>query len=211
MTAARVRVLIVDDHPMVREGLAAMLGSQRDLVVVGQASTGQEALSLAARLEPDVVLMDLRMPHGDGVEATARLQREVPRARVLVLTTYDSDADIVRAVEAGAVGYLLKDVPHEDLFSAVRGVARGERRLATAVAEKLLRRTLQQSGEVLTARELEVLALVAQGLSNKRVAAHLGISEPTVKAHLMHVFEKLGVQGRTAAVMAALERGLLIR
>lgn len=206
-----IRILIADDHPMARAGLGAMLGSQPDLALVGEAATGLEALHLAHALHPDLVLMDLRMPELDGVGATARLRAELPAVRVLVLTTYDSDADILRAVEAGAAGYLLKDAAFDQLFSAVRAVARGERRLAPAVAEKLERRHAQGTPESLTPRELEVLACVAEGLSNKRVAARLGLMEPTVKSHLLRVFEKLQVEGRTAAVMVALERGLLTR
>lgn len=208
---SRVRVLIADDHPMVREGLGAMLGTQPDFEIVGFAGMGHEVLLITQETHPDVILMDLRMPDMDGATATAKLREVAPAVRVLVLTTYDSDADIVRAVEAGAVGYLLKDVPHEALFQAVRGVARGERHLATVVAEKLLRRTLEQTSEALTSRELGVLSLVAQGLSNKRVAAHLGVTEATVKAHLLRTFDKLGVDSRTGAVMVALERGLLSR
>ncbi|MFB9991920.1 response regulator [Deinococcus oregonensis] len=204
-----VRILIADDHPMVREGLAAMLSSQPDFEVVGAALNGADAVRLAESLRPHVVLMDLRMPELDGVQATAQLRDLVPDVRVLVLTTFDSDADILRVIEAGAVGYLLKDVPHEDLFAAVRAVARGERRLASSVAEKLMRRSVQPINAVLTARELEVLSLVAKGLPNKRIATQLGVAETTVKAHLLRVFDKLGADGRTAAVMIAIEQGLL--
>lgn len=206
-----LRLLIVDDHPLVREGLMTMLGSQDDFEVVGAAVDGADALRQAALCRPDVVLMDLRMPGQDGVSATAELRRTLPEIRVLVLTTYDSDADILRAIEAGAVGYLLKDVPHEELFAAIRGVARGERRLASAVAERLMHRSVSPSLEALTPREQEVLELVGEGLSNKRVAAHLGVSDQTVKAHLLRVFDKLGVDSRTAAVLAAQRRGLLSR
>lgn len=205
----RIRVLIADDHPVVRAGLAALLGTQPDLEVVGQAADGVEAVTLAQQTDPDVVLMDLRMPEMDGAAATAQLTLLAPRSRVLVLTVYDSDMDILKTIEAGAVGYLLKDTLHEELFAAVRAVARGERRLASTVAEKLMRRTMDVHTDLLTARELQVLALVADGMSNKKVASSLLIGEPTVKAHLVRVFDKLGVNGRTAAVMTALERGLL--
>jgi len=206
-----VRILIVDDHPIVREGLNGMLSSQADFEVVGEAATGAEALRIARETQPDVVLMDLRMPEMDGATATAALRDAMPGVRVLVLTTYDTDGDILRAIEAGAVGYLLKDVPHEELFLAIRATARGERRLASAVAEKLMQRMLRPAQEALTKREQEVLEWVARGVSNKKIALELGISEPTVKAHLVRIFEKLGVDGRTAAVMTALERGLLRR
>ncbi|PNY79720.1 response regulator [Deinococcus koreensis] len=206
-----LRLLIVDDHPLVREGLTTMLGSQDDFTVVGAAVNGADALRQAALCHPDVVLMDLRMPGQDGVSATAELRRTLPGIRVLVLTTYDSDADILRAIEAGAVGYLLKDVPHQELFAAIRGVARGERRLASAVAERLMHRSVSPSLETLTPREQEVLELVGEGLSNKRVAAQLGVSDQTVKAHLLRVFDKLGVDSRTAAVLIAQKRGLLRR
>jgi DNA-binding NarL/FixJ family response regulator len=186
-----------------------MLGAQPDLEVVGEAGDGAQALALALRHRPDVVLMDLRMPGTDGVAATARILAELPATRVLVLTTYDTDADIVRAVGAGATGYLLKDTPREELFRAVRAAARGETVLAPTVAARLLTSLRQPAQPVLSARELEVLALVAHGASNRDVARRLSISEATVKSHLLHVFDKLGVDDRTAAVTVALTRGLL--
>ncbi len=204
-----IRVLLVDDHPVVRDGLRGMLGAQPDLEVVGEAGDGAQALALALRHRPDVVLMDLRMPGTDGVAATARILAALPATRVLVLTTYDTDADIVRAVGAGATGYLLKDTPREELFRAVRAAARGETVLAPAVAARLLTSLRQPAQPVLSARELEVLALVAHGASNRDVASRLSISEATVKSHLLHVFDKLGVDDRTAAVTVALTRGLL--
>ena len=206
-----IRILIADDHPIVREGLSGMLRSQADFQVVGEATTGREAVDLGVTLTPDVILMDLRMPELDGASATALLRQEAPNVRVLVLTTYDTDGDILRAIEAGAVGYLLKDVPHEELFLAIRATARGERRLASVVAEKLMQRMLGPAPETLTPREQEVLECVARGASNKKIAPTLGISEPTVKAHLVRIFEKLSVEGRTAAVMTAIERGLIRR
>lgn len=210
---ALLRVLVVDDHPIVRSGLASVLATQPDFRVVGEAATGDVAVRLAADLVPDVVLMDLRMPGRDGADATAAIVRARPATRVLVLTTYASDGAVLRAIEAGAVGYLLKDAPHEELFRALRAVARGERYLAPAAAERLMTRWRQQGPGAarasLTARELEVLRCVARGDANRQVAAALGITEPTVKAHLVHAFEKLGVENRTAAVREALTRGLI--
>jgi len=206
-----VRVLVVDDHPVVRDGLRGMLGTQGDLEVVGEAADGAEALAVAARARPDVVLMDLRMPGMDGVTAIGRLAAEQPSVRVLVLTTYDTDQDVARAIEAGATGYLLKDAPREELFRAVRAAARGETVLAPSVATKLVGRLRAGSGPALSQRELEVLALVARGATNRQAAAELFISEATVKTHLLHAFAKLGVGDRTAAVTVAMERGLLPR
>ena len=204
-----IRVLIVDDHPVVRDGLRGMLGGQPDLIVVGEAGDGREALAAVAQHEPDVVLMDLRMPVLDGVGAITRLAAMHPDVRVLVLTTYEEDQDIVRAVEAGATGYLLKDVPRDELFRAVRTAARGEPVLAPRVAARLMGRLRAAAVEPPTERELEVLALVARGLTNRAIARQLHISEATVKTHLVHLFAKLDVDDRTAAVTAALERGLL--
>jgi DNA-binding NarL/FixJ family response regulator len=202
-------VLIVDDHPVVRDGLRGMLAGQQDLEVVGEAADGAEAVALVGRLRPDVVLMDLRMPGLDGVGAIRRLGADSP-ARVLVLTTFDTDTDVVRAIEAGATGYLLKDTPREELFRAIRAAHRGESVLAPTVATKLLGHTRAPApAGPLSARELEVLRLVARGATNREVGATLFISEATVKTHLLHMFEKLGVSDRTAAVTAALERGLL--
>jgi DNA-binding NarL/FixJ family response regulator len=205
-----VRVLIVDDHPVVRDGLRGMLQAQPDLEVVADASNGREALAAVARHGPDVVLMDLRMPELDGVAATRRIRADHPAVKVLVLTTYDTDADILPAIEAGATGYLLKDAPREQLFSAVRAAARGETVLAPTVAAKLIRSVrTRPDHEQLTPRELDVLRLVADGLTNRAIASRLHISEATVKTHLVHTYAKLGVDDRTAAVMAALDRGLL--
>ena len=204
-----VRIVIADDHPVVRTGIQGILVSQPDFEVVGEASTGGEAVDLVRALRPDVVLMDLRMPEMDGVEAISRIVAEQPEARVLVLTTYDGDADIVRAVGAGATGYLLKDTPREELCRAVRAAARGESVLAPVVAARLMRRTREPEEETLSGREVEVLKLVAGGTSNKEIGQQLHISEATVKSHLSHIFGKLGVDDRTAAVTAALERGIL--
>ena len=205
----RVRIVIADDHPIVRSGLSGSLGSQPDFDVVGEAATGLQAVELAATLQPDLILMDIRMPDLDGASATRRIIAENPGARVLVLTTYTTDADVLRAVESGAVGYLLKDVPHDELFRAVRAVARGERYLAHSVATRLMQQMARPAYEPLTHRETEVLQCVARGASKKQIASELRIAEPTVKAHLVHIFGKLGVDSRTSAVRAGIERGLI--
>ena len=186
-----------------------MLASQADFEVVGEAADGEDAVRQVAALRPDVVLMDLRMPGVDGVEATRRIRTQHPDVQVLVLTTYDTDEDIVRAVEAGAVGYLLKDSPREELFRGVHAAARGESTLAAAVASRLIGRMQTPPGQSLSPRELEVLALVAEGRQNKDIARALFISETTVKSHLAHIFTKLGVDDRTAAVTIALDRGII--
>lgn len=204
-----VRLLIVDDHPIVRAGFEGMLAGTLDLEVVGEAENGGEAVRLAERLRPDVALMDLRMPQMDGVEATRRIKVENPRVNVLVLTTYDSDADILRAIEAGATGYLLKDTPREELFRAIRAASRGEPVLAPSVTARLMQRTQAPAQKALSGREIEVLELVAHGGSNKELARELHLSEATVKSHLIHIFDKLGVADRTAAVTVALEKGIL--
>ena len=206
--APTIRIVLADDHPVVREGLAGMLAAEPDLIVVGQAADGREAVTLATRLIPDVVLCDLRMPVLDGVAAIEEIRRLAPGVQVLVLTTYDTDADILRAVEAGAAGYLLKDTPRAVLVDAVRAASRGETVLAPTVAARLVRR-LREDHEALTPREHEVLREVAQGAGNAEVAARLHIGEATVKTHLLHVFAKLGVDGRTAAVNRAMEIGIL--
>lgn len=205
----KTRILLIDDHPVVREGLSGMLAGQPDFEIVGQGADGSQAVSMNAELRPDVVLMDLRMPGMDGVDAIQEIKAAMPDTNILVLTTYDSDADIVRAVEAGATGYLLKDTPREELFRAVRAAARGESVLAPAVAARLMTRMRAPAEENLTAREIEVLDLVSKGNSNKQVARSLHISTATVKTHLIHIFDKLGVKDRTSAVTAALEKGIL--
>ena len=214
MATTTVRLLLADDHPVVRAGLSGMLAAEPDLEVVGEAADGAEACALAAELRPDVVLKDLRMPVMDGATATARLTRELPGIRVLVLTTYDTDADIVRAVEAGASGYLLKDTPRLELAAAVRAAARGETVLAPAAAATLLNRVRTPASPpagtvLLTARETQVLALVARGLTNADIGRELFIGEATVKTHLIRVFTKLDVDDRTAAVTVAMRLGLL--
>lgn len=204
-----IRVLVVDDHPVVRSGLVGMLDLEDDLEVVGEAADGHEALLRVAALAPDVVLMDLRMPRLDGAGATARIVADYPSTRVLVLTTYDTDTDIVRAVEAGATGYLLKDTPRTQLVDAVRAAARGETVLAPPVAARLVSRLRAPAVEALTPREVEVLAAVARGLSNAEIGRALFIGEATVKTHLLRAFAKLGVDDRTRAVTVAMERGIL--
>lgn len=205
----QIRILLVDDHPVVREGLAGMLAGQPDFVVVGEASDGGQAVALCQQVQPDVVLMDLRMPGMDGVRAIQALREKRPFPHILVLTTYDSDADILRAIEAGATGYLLKDTPREELFRAVRATARGESVLAPAVATRLMNRMRSPAEESLSSRELDVLRLVAKGVNNREIGRILHISEATVKTHLIHIFNKLGVTDRTAAVTVALEKGML--
>lgn len=205
----RTRVLVVDDHPVVRGGIVALLGTADDLDVVGEAATGFEAVELAVQLEPDVVLMDLRMPGIDGDEATARILATRPSIRVLVLTTYESDDRILTAIEAGASGYLLKAAPQEELLAGIRSVARGEAALAPHIATLLVNRVQRPVGPTLSARETEVLKLVAQGFSNPAIAQQLFVSAATVKTHLLHAFEKLGVNDRTRAVTRAMELGLL--
>lgn len=204
-----IRLIIADDHPVVRDGLRAMLDTQPDIEVVGEVGTGAEAVSMVRSLQPDVVLMDLQMPEMDGASATRHIRSEHEDVQVLVLTTYDTDADISRAVEAGATGYLLKDAHREDLFNGVRLAARGESVLSPGVASRVLGRMRAPAEESLSTREIEVLGAVARGLSNRSVARELHISEATVKTHLLHVFAKLGVDDRTAAVTVALERGII--
>jgi DNA-binding NarL/FixJ family response regulator len=210
--SAPIRVMIVDDHPVVRNGLSGMFEAEGGFEVVGEAGDGAEAVRRAGALAPDVILMDLRMPEMDGVSAIAALAQAGSPARVLVLTTYDTDSDVLSAIEAGATGYLLKDAPAAELFRAVRAAASGEAVLSPAVATRVVgqMRAPAVSEEPLSARELEVLELVARGASNRDAAARLFISEATVKTHLMHVYGKLGVNDRAAAVADAFDRGLLI-
>jgi DNA-binding NarL/FixJ family response regulator len=204
-----IRILIADDHPVVRTGLQGMLAGEGDFEVVGEARDGREAVDKATLLEPDVVLMDLRMPVLDGVAATQLIRAGQPETQVLILTTYDTDGDILLALDVGAVGCLLKDSPREELFRAVRAAARGEPVLAPAVLSLVMSRMRAPAAETLSDREVEVLRLVARGASNKEAARELFISETTVKTHLSHIFTKLGVDDRTAAVTVALDRGIL--
>jgi DNA-binding NarL/FixJ family response regulator len=204
-----IRLLIVDDHPVVRDGLRGMFTGDLEYEVVGEAADGGEALTLAASLRPDVILMDLRMPGLDGATTIRQLSERGVPSRVLVLTTYDSDSDVIPAIEAGATGYLLKDAPRAELIRAVRAAYRGEAILAPSVATRLMSQLRAPAEETLSERELEVLTLIAQGLTNREAAARLFISEATVKTHLIHIYTKLDVNDRAAAVAIAYERGLL--
>ncbi len=215
-TPTPIRVMIVDDHPVVRNGLIGMFEGEADFEVVGDAADGAEAVRRAGALAPDVILMDLRMPEMDGVTAISTLAAAGSPARVLVLTTYDTDSDVLSAIEAGATGYLLKDAPPAELFRAVRSAASGEAVLSPSVATRVVGQmrvggsVSSPVGEPISPRELEVLELVARGASNRDAATRLFISEATVKTHLMHVYSKLGVNDRAAAVAEAFDRGLLI-
>ncbi|MCO1575329.1 response regulator transcription factor [Crossiella sp. SN42] len=202
-----IRLLVVDDHPVVRDGLISMFARESDFEVVGEAADGAEAVRLAGTLRPEVVLMDLRMPGLDGVAATRQLAGT--GARVLVLTTYDTDSHVLPAIEAGATGYLLKDAPREELLRAVRATARGEAVLAPSAAALLMNR-VRATASLLSQRELEVLQLVAGGATNREAAAKLFITEATVKSHLLNIYGKLGVGDRAAAVFEAFNRGLLV-
>lgn len=201
-------VVIVDDHPVVRAGLTALLATRPGVEVVGEAGDGSAALAVVGRERPDVVLMDLQLGADNGVDVTRELLRRDPPARVLILTTYDTDADIVAAIEAGAAGYLLKDATPEALGAAVEAAARGEAVFAPAVAGRLARRVVAPPSE-LTEREREVVVLLAEGLANRQIARRLFLSEATVKTHLVHVYEKLRVDNRTAAVAAARQAGII--
>ncbi|GAA4599748.1 response regulator transcription factor [Planotetraspora phitsanulokensis] len=209
MAERTITLLIVDDHPVVRDGLRGMFAAHPEFEVLGEAADGRQAVELAALLDPDVVLMDLRMPGGGGVDAIAELTRRGLRCKVLVLTTYDTDSDTLPAIEAGATGYLLKDAPRDELFTAVRAAAEGKTVLSPAIASRLVSRVRAPGGEPLSAREREVLGLVAKGTSNREIASVLFISEATVKTHLTHLYAKLGVKDRAAAVAVAYERGIL--
>ena len=204
-----IRIVIADDHPVFRAGLQGLLSGQEDFQVVGEAANGREAVDMVRLASPDVLLVDLQMPELDGVHAIREIRNVAPKTRILVLTTYDSDGDILRAVEAGATGYLLKDTPREELFKAIRATARGDSVLSPTVASKLVGRARAPVDRSLSAREIEVLRLVARGTSNKTIGKELRISEATVKTHLLHIFAKLSVDDRTAAVTAAMERGVL--
>ena len=210
-----VRVLVADDHPVVRAGLRALLSAEPGLAVVAEAGSGEETVLMARQHQPDVVLMDLRMPGGGGLAAIRQLSADQPGVRVVVLTTYDSDADILPAVEAGAAGYLLKDTPRDTLVGAIFAAARGETVLAPSVAGRLVNRLRAAPPEApaardtLSARETEVLILAGRGLTNAQIGRELFVSEATVKTHLLRAYAKLGVSGRTAAVTRAMELGML--
>lgn len=201
-----IRVLCVDDHPLIRKGIASILANESDIKLVGEASTGQEAVELFKTQQPDIVLMDLRMQPMDGIEATRRIRKDVPDARVIALTSYDGDQDIYRALEAGIRGYLLKEMVHTDVVKAIRTVHSGKRLMPQEIAERVQE---HQAKPVLTPREVEVLSLVARGLANREIAAQLGTAAGTVKMHVQNVLEKLGASDRTHAVTIALERGIL--
>ena len=207
--SGRIRLLIADDHPVVRDGLSGMFAADPGFEVVGEAGDGAEAVRLAGAVKPDVILMDLRMPGMDGVTAITELTRRRISARVLVLTTYDTDSYVLPAIEAGATGYLLKDAPRAELLRAVRAAAAGQGVLAPSVATRLMSRVRTPEAELLSQREFEVLELVAAGTTNREAAARLFISEATVKTHLLHIYAKLGVGDRAAAVAEAFNRGLL--
>jgi DNA-binding NarL/FixJ family response regulator len=209
-----IRLLVVDDHPVVRDGLTGMFDPEPGFEVVGEAGDGAQAVRMADALRPDVILMDLRMPGTDGLAAIVELARRGIPARVLVLTTYDTDADVLPAIEAGATGYLLKDAPPAELVRGVRSAARGEAVLAPSVAARLISRVRSPAPPPvvapLSARELEVLELVAAGSTNREAAARLLLSEATVKSHLVNIYDKLGVGDRAAAVAEGFNRGLLV-
>ena len=209
-----IRILIVDDHPIVRQGLATVLEQENDLSVVGQAVNGVEAVAKARELLPDIILMDLQMPEMDGVEAINRIMAEELKAGIIILTTYDTDDHIFRGIEAGARGYLLKDSPPTEVVKAIRTVNRGESLIEPRVASRLLDRLGQLSrGPVpestLSRREIEVLGVMATGAANKQIANELNIGQSTVKTHIVRIFNKLGVNGRTEAVAEAVKKGII--
>ena len=204
-----IRVLVADDHAVVRAGIVSLLEGEDGIEVVGEAVDGEDAVGRALALRPDLVVMDVRMPGLTGDQATARIREQAPEVRVLVLTTYESDASILAAIEAGASGYLLKAAPAEELVAGVRSVAAGEVALSPSIAAQLVTRMREPAPAVLTPRETEVLRLVAEGLSNRQIGERLFLGEATVKTHLLRTFEKLGVNDRTRAVTLAMERGLL--
>ena len=209
-----MKVLIADDHPVVREGLSAMLNRQPDIEVVGEAENGRECVEKTRELRPDIVLMDLRMPEMDGVEAMRQIAATNPEVRFIVLTTYDNDEYIFKGIEAGARAYLLKDSPREELFKAIRAVHRGESLIQPAVAGKVLDRFAElsrqvQAPEALSDREVDVVKLIAEGTANKEIAVSLHISESTVKTHIQTIFQKLGVSDRTGAVTQAIRKGII--
>jgi DNA-binding NarL/FixJ family response regulator len=204
-----ITLLIVDDHPVVRDGLRGMFTADPRFEVLGEAGDGAEAIAAGEKLQPDVILMDLRMPRTDGVTAIKELAKRGVPAKILVLTTYDTDSDVLPAIEAGATGYLLKDSPRDELFRAVEAAALGQAVLSPAVATRLMGQMRQPASEPLSQRELQVLELIAQGSTNREAAKALFISEATVKTHLLHVYAKLGVNDRAAAVATAFSRGYL--
>ena len=204
-----IKIIIADDHPVVRSGLRALLASQSDFEIVGEAGNGEEAARLAISLAPDLILMDLQMPILDGIGAIKRIRDKLPKSNIVVLSTYETDADILLSLEAGAMGYLLKDTPPEQLFQAVRDAAGGGMALAPRVAEKVTKRLTNSSKNTLSSREIEVLELASQGHPNKEIARKLFITEATVKSHFVHIFSKLGVTDRTAAVTEAVKKKII--
>jgi DNA-binding NarL/FixJ family response regulator len=204
-----IRLLIVDDHPVVRDGLRVAFTGEPDIEVVGEAGNGREAVEMVAAHQANVVLMDLRMPVLDGVRAIRRLGETAPETRVLVLTTFDTDSDVLPAIEAGATGYLLKDAPTEELLRAVRAAHQGQSVLSPSVANRLVGQVRKPQRGTLSPRELEVLRLVADGTTNREAARKLFISEASIKTHLLHIYAKLDVRDRAAAVGEAYRRGLL--
>jgi len=210
----KIKIIIVDDHPVVREGLTSMLSRESDIEVVGTAENGAVAIKKASELQPDIMLMDLRMPEVDGVTAMCEIKARSPDIKFIVLTTYDNDEYIFKGIEAGARAYLLKDAPREELFRAIRAVYKGDSLIEPAVAGKVLDRLAElsrqaQTSEGLSERELEVLKLMAKGTSNKLIAATLNIGESTVKTHIQSIFQKLEVNARTEAVTEAIKRGII--
>jgi DNA-binding NarL/FixJ family response regulator len=204
-----IRIIIADDHPVVRTGLHALLSTQTDFEIAPEANNGEEAAKLVFSLTPDLILMDMQMPILDGLGAIKLIREKLPKANILVLTTYETDADILPALEAGAIGYLLKDTPPEQLFQAIRSAASGEMALAPRVAEKVTQRLTSPSKNTLSSREIEVLKLASQGNSNKAIANKLFITEATVKSHFVHIFSKLGVADRTSAVTEAVKKKII--
>ena len=209
-----IKILIVDDHPVVREGIGAMLARQPDFQIVGEASNGLQAIEKARELSPDVVLMDLRMPEMDGVEAIGRIRAEKPEVKFIILTTYSDDEYILKGIAAGARAYLLKDAPRDELFKAIRAVYKGESLIQPVVASRVLDKLAElskksPSTETLSEREIEVLQLMAKGVSNSSIADQLSITQSTVKTHITSIFQKLNVTTRTEAVTTALKRGII--
>ena len=205
-TSQTIRVMVVDDHQVVRQGLVALINTEPGLMTVAEASDGQQAVEMFRQYRPDITLMDLRLPGMGGVDATRLIRQEFPTAKIIVLTTYDGDEDIYRALKAGAQGYLLKGVSFDDLLDAIRTVHAGARRIPPAVAERLAER---MAGQELTGRELQVLELIVKGRSNKDISTELSISEATVKSHINSLLSKLGVNDRTQAATSALQRGIV--